>query len=77
MAMVIKKMDTEEFLEFLKQKQGEQSLNQFAKALGVSPSYLSMVYNGHRAPGESITSALNVERISVYTITQTNSEEKK
>lgn len=76
--MSIKKMDLDEFLEFLKEKQGDQSDRQFAISLGVSPAYLSLVYNGLRDPGESITSALNVERSTVYSVpTPTKRKEEK
>jgi transcriptional regulator with XRE-family HTH domain len=66
--MAVKKMNLEQFLEFLKKQQGEQTAQQFASRLGVSPQYLSDVYNGRRPPGESITSALKVEKAVVYTL---------
>ena len=65
----MKKMNLEEFLEFLKRKQGSQTAQQFASKLGISPQYLSDVYNGRRPPGDSITSALQVEKSVVYTAT--------
>jgi transcriptional regulator with XRE-family HTH domain len=61
-------MNLDQFLEFLKNQQGKQTAQQFASRLGVSPQYLSDVYNGRRPPGESITSALNVEKAVVYTV---------
>jgi transcriptional regulator with XRE-family HTH domain len=64
--MAVKKMNIEQFLEFLKKQQGEQTAQQFATRLGVSPQYLSDVYNGRRPPGESITAALKVEKAVVY-----------
>lgn len=66
--MAVKRMNVEQFLEFLKKQQGEQTAQQFASRLGVSPQYLSDVYNGRRPPGESITAALNVEKAVVYTL---------
>ncbi|MGD1062453.1 MAG: helix-turn-helix domain-containing protein [Terracidiphilus sp.] len=66
--MAVKKMNIEQFLEFLKKQQGEQTAQQFATRLGVSPQYLSDVYNGRRPPGESITAALKVEKAMVYTL---------
>jgi len=66
--MPLKKMNLEQFLEFLKKQQGNQTAHQFASRLGVSPQYLSDVYNGRRPPGESITSALQVEKSVVYTL---------
>jgi transcriptional regulator with XRE-family HTH domain len=67
--MAVRRMNLEEFLEFLKRKQGGQTAQQFASRLGVSPQYLSDVYNGRRPPGESITSALSVEKAVTYTLT--------
>ena len=61
-------MNLEQFLDFLKRQQGGQTAQQFASRLGVSPQYLSDVYNGRRPPGESITSALNVEKAVTYTL---------
>jgi transcriptional regulator with XRE-family HTH domain len=66
--MAVKKMNLDQFLEFLKKQQGEQTAQQFASRLGVSPQYLSDVYNGRRPPGESITSALKVEKSVVYAV---------
>ena len=75
--MAIRQMTLEEFLDFLKRQQGEQSDRQFAQSLGISPQYLCDVYNGRREPGDKIASALNAERSTVYTVTTTKSEEKK
>jgi transcriptional regulator with XRE-family HTH domain len=66
--VAVKKMNLEQFLEFLKKQQGGQTAQQFATRLGVSPQYLSDVYNGRRPPGESITAALKVEKAVVYTV---------
>ena len=66
--MPLKKMNLDEFLEFMKKQQGDQTAQQFAARLGISPQYLSDVYNGRRPPGESITSALKVEKAMVYTL---------
>jgi transcriptional regulator with XRE-family HTH domain len=64
--MGVRKMNLEQFMEFLKKQQGEQTAQQFASRLGVSPQYLSDVYNGRRPPGESITAALKVEKAVIY-----------
>ena len=64
--MALRKMNLDQFMEFLKKQQGEQTAQQFASRLGVSPQYLSDVYNGRRPPGESITAALKVEKDVVY-----------
>ena len=66
--MAVRKMNLDQFLEFLKKQQGDQTAQQFASRLGVSPQYLSDVYNGRRPPGESITAALKVEKAVVYTL---------
>ena len=66
--MALRKMNLDQFMEFLKKQQGEQTAQQFATRLGVSPQYLSDVYNGRRPPGESITAALKVEKAVVYTL---------
>ena len=66
--MAVRKLNLEQFLEFLKKQQGGQTAQQFASRIGVSPQYLSDVYNGRRPPGESITSALKVEKAVVYTV---------
>ena len=64
--MPIETLDLDGFLKFLKQKQGSQSDRKFAQHLGVSPSYLSDVYNGRTVPGESITAALAARRSVVF-----------
>lgn len=66
--MPLKKMNLDEFLEFMKKQQGDQTAQQFAARLGISPQYLSDVYNGRRPPGESITAALNAEKSVVYMV---------
>lgn len=67
--MPIETLDLDGFLRFLKQKQGDQSDRKFAQQLGVSPSYLSDVYNGRTVPGESITAALAARRSVVFHVT--------
>lgn len=66
--MALKKMNLEQFLEFLKKRQGDQTAQQFASRLGVSPQYLCDVYNRRRPPGDSITAPLKVEKAVVYTV---------
>ena len=83
--MAVKRMNLDQFLEFLKKQQGGQTAQQFASRLGVSPQYLSDVYNGRRPPGESITAALKVEKAVVYKLampsraipSRTKAEEEK
>ena len=66
--MAIRRMNLDQFLEFMKKQQGGQTAQQFASRLGISPQYLSDVYNRRRPPGESITSALRAEKSVVYTV---------
>ena len=66
--MPVKRMNLEQFLEFMKKQQGDQTAQQFAARLGISPQYLSDVYNGRRPPGESIAAALNAEKSVVYAV---------
>jgi transcriptional regulator with XRE-family HTH domain len=66
--MAVRKLNLEQFLDFLKKQQGGQTAQQFASRIGVSPQYLSDVYNGRRPPGESITAALKVAKEVVYTV---------
>jgi len=40
----------EELIRLLKQRQGSQSLNEFAAAIGIWPSTLSRYYSGQRKP---------------------------
>lgn len=77
--MPIETLDLDGFLRFLKQKQGQQSDRKFAQQLGVSPSYLSDVYNGRTVPGESITTALMARRSVVFhvEVPEGNSAEEK
>jgi transcriptional regulator with XRE-family HTH domain len=75
--MPIETLDLDGFLKFLKQKQGQQSDRKFAQQLGVSPSYLSDVYNGRTVPGESITAALNARRDVVFHVETTDKKKKE
>ena len=54
-------MTTEEFIEYLKKQQGDQTQEEFATQIGVSPAYLSDVYNNRKEAGDKITSAVNAE----------------
>jgi hypothetical protein len=74
--MPIETLDLDGFLKFLKQKQGPQSDRKFAQQLGVSPSYLSDVYNGRTVPGVSITTALNARRDVVFHV-ETDKKKKE
>jgi transcriptional regulator with XRE-family HTH domain len=79
--MPIETLDLDGFLEFLKRKQGRQSDRQFARQLGVSPSYLSDVYNRRTVPGEAITAPLGAQRTMMFQVAasaeQTDARTKK
>lgn len=66
--MPIETLDLDGFLNFLREKQGDQTDKQFATTIGVSPQYLCDVYNYRRTPGESITSAMNAQRSVVFQV---------
>ena len=68
--MAIKSMSIDEFIAFMKKQQGDQTDKDYAQAIGVSPQYLSDVYNGRRVPGDSITSALGATRSIIYTVNE-------
>lgn len=70
--MAIKSMSIDEFVAFMKERQGELTDRDYAQSIGVSPQYLCDVYNGRRVPGDSITSALGATREVIYRV-----EEKK
>lgn len=55
-------MTRETLIRELKRRQGEKTLRQFARELGVAPSYLSDIYRGRREPGPKILRPLGVRR---------------
>lgn len=42
------------------------SLRLFAEAHGISPSYLSDIRAGHRAPGDKLLKAMGVRKVVLY-----------
>jgi predicted transcriptional regulator len=74
--MAIKSMTSDQFIAFLKQKQGDDTAKDFAAKLKVSPQYLSDVYNLRREPGEAITDALGVQRETRYVVDVAQKENK-
>ena len=54
--------DSADVTAMLRERQGEQTLTQFASSLGCSASYISSVYSGTRSPGPKILNALGVVR---------------
>lgn len=74
--MGIKSMDADQFLAFLRKKQGDMTDKAFAtQVLKVSPQYLCDVYNGRREPGESIASALGMTRQTRYVVNPSKEDE--
>lgn len=53
-------MTIEGLLKLMREMQGEQPQNEFARILGVSPQYLNDVYNSRCLPGPKILNRLNV-----------------
>jgi hypothetical protein len=74
--MPMKSMTAEEFIEFLKEQQGDRTQKSFADSLGVSPQYLNDVYQRKQLAGDAITSSLGAERVVRY-LTPVKEEEKE
>ena len=80
--MPIETLDLDGFLQFLKDKQGDQPLRQFAQTLGVSASYLCDVYNQRTVPGDKITTGLasmgaSATRSVVYRVETATTDKEK
>src|ERR1700743_1364305 len=63
--------DIDGLLKLMDQLRGEQTQAEFADRIGVSPTYLSNVYNRQREPGEKILSSLGITRQTVYQVPET------
>jgi hypothetical protein len=55
-------MTKDAVIRLLKQKQGDRSLREFAREVGVTAAYLSDIYQGRREPGPAIQRYLGVRR---------------
>jgi transcriptional regulator with XRE-family HTH domain len=53
-------MTEKEVIQLMKTTQGEQSLRTFANEIGVTPAYLSDIYNGRRSPGPAVLQFFNI-----------------
>jgi hypothetical protein len=53
-------MTEQEVIDLLRTAQGDRSLRAFAKEIGVTPAYVSDVYNGRRSPGPKILKYFNI-----------------
>ncbi len=55
-------MTNEDVLKMLKTRQGELSLRDFGRVVGVTAPYLSDLYNGNREPGPKIMRFLGLRK---------------
>jgi len=55
-------MTAKQVIRELKTRQGERSLRQFARELGISAAYLSDVYLGRREPGPKVLQSLGLSK---------------
>jgi transcriptional regulator with XRE-family HTH domain len=53
-------MKTKRVIRELKARQGQRSLRQFARELGISAAYLSDIYLGRRGPGPKVLRPLGL-----------------
>lgn len=53
-------MRVETVIKRMKKRQGSRSQGAFARELGVTPAYLSMIYAGTRKPGSVILKAMGL-----------------
>lgn len=63
----MKRLREADLISLLKKKQGERTASEFAREIGISPSYLSDIYLGRRAPGPSVLEFMGVEKTYVVT----------
>lgn len=55
-------MTKDAVIKLLKQRQGERSLREFARDIGVTAAYLSDIYQSRREPGPAIQRYLRIRR---------------
>jgi len=53
-----------EVLNIMKAEQGAQSLREFAATIGVTPAYISDIYNGRRHPGAKVLDHFGIGKTS-------------
>jgi transcriptional regulator with XRE-family HTH domain len=51
---VINTMTEQEVIALMRMTQGDTSLRAFATKIGVTPAYVSDIYNGRRSPGPGV-----------------------
>jgi len=59
----------EDVVEQLRKEQGDRPLRDYAKDIGCSASYLSLVYTGKREPAGKLLDHLDLECVTVKTKT--------
>lgn len=59
-------MTLEQFLQWLRGRQGDMTQAQFALKLGISPQFLNDVYLRRREPGAKLLSALGLRKRVFY-----------
>jgi hypothetical protein len=64
----MKRFTRDDVINFLKKKQGDNSLRAFATSLGITVAYLSDVYRGRRDPGPAILDPLKLKAIRKTTV---------
>jgi transcriptional regulator with XRE-family HTH domain len=63
------KMTDEQVLELIRWTQGDRSLREFAKEIGVSAAYLSDILRGNRSPGEKVLKFFKLKKARTVTVT--------
>ncbi len=56
--MAYKALTVQELLDLMKKIQGEKTNTQFATEIGISKQYLTDIYNGRKAPSDTVSAAL-------------------
>lgn len=62
----MRKLNRDQVIALLKEKQGDRTAVELAADLGITPQYLSDVYLGKREPGVSILEKLGLYREWAY-----------
>lgn len=76
MLVQMKRLTNQDVLTRLKKMQNGRSIRQFAKEIGVGPSFLSDVYLGNRGVGKKILAYLGLVQ-DPPTYSETNHEQRK
>jgi transcriptional regulator with XRE-family HTH domain len=67
----------QEVLQLIRFSQGDRSLREFAKEVGVSAAYLSDILRGNRSPGEKILKFFKLKKARTVTVTYSYSRRRK